>query len=149
MIWAAISWNVKPELAFMRAGKRTATDYVDVVYNGPLLPMLSKIDGAILMDDGASIHRSKVPKEWRELHKLEKLDWLAQSPDLNPIENIWKQMKDHVQNRKQRVKNVEEMEVDISESWKAVDIQRVRSLIATFRLRLKAVIKAKGGSTRY
>lgn len=149
MIWAAISWEMKSELAFMESGKRTATDYVEVVYNGPLRKMMEQISDAILMEDGAPIHRSKAPKEWREQHGLEKLDWPAQSPDLNPIENIWMQMKDHVQKRQPSVKSTTDMKEALREAWNAVDFQSINKLIASVPDRLAAVIKAKGGSTRF
>jgi len=93
MIWGGISYGCKSAMAFMEKGRRTAQDYVDVVYNGPLLAMMSNIDGAILMEDGAPIHRSNAPKHWREEHSLEKLDWPAQSPDLNPIEMAFAKLK--------------------------------------------------------
>lgn len=77
MLWGAIAYDQRSELAFMDPGKRTAGDYVEIVYRGPLLDMLPKIVGPILMEDGAPIHRSKTPKEWQQRKGLEKLDWLA------------------------------------------------------------------------
>jgi hypothetical protein len=45
-----------------------------------------------------------VAKDWRENHNIEKIEGLAQSPNLNPIENVWKLLKD-VMYKKQRPKN--------------------------------------------
>jgi hypothetical protein len=42
----------------------------------------------VLMEDGSPMHRSKVAKYWRQNHDLEKIEWPAQSSDLNPIENV-------------------------------------------------------------
>jgi transposase len=56
------------------------------------------------MDDGALVHRSKVAKDWRENHNIEKNEWPVQSPDLNPIKNVWKLLKNVVQKRR-RPKN--------------------------------------------
>jgi hypothetical protein len=48
---------------------------------------MGKILYGILMEDGASVHRNRAPKEWRKLRLIEKLDWPANSPDLNPLKN--------------------------------------------------------------
>ncbi|ORY93410.1 hypothetical protein BCR43DRAFT_496898 [Syncephalastrum racemosum] len=42
----------------------------------------------ILMEDGAPIHRSNAPKQWLQEHVIIKIDRPAQSPDLDPIENL-------------------------------------------------------------
>jgi hypothetical protein len=49
------------------------------------------------MEDGALVYRSKASKEWRKLCLIEKLDWPANSLNLNLLENDWKLLKDAVQ----------------------------------------------------
>ena len=39
-------------------------------------------------------HTSKVVKEWLKQARVEVLEWLSQSPDLNPLENMWIEMKE-------------------------------------------------------
>ena len=56
------------------------------------------------MEDGAPVHRSKALTTWRENHKIGKLLWPANSPDLNPNENIRKMLKDCME-KKRRSKN--------------------------------------------
>ena len=47
-----------------------------------------------LMEDGAPLYRSKLPESWRQAHGMKKLVWPPNSPYRNPIENLWKIVKD-------------------------------------------------------
>jgi transposase len=50
---------------------------------------------------------------------LEKIEWPTQSPNLNPIENVWKLLKGVVQKRR-RPKNQEDMWLAMELEWKAI-----------------------------
>ncbi|GBB96224.1 hypothetical protein RclHR1_27010001 [Rhizophagus clarus] len=47
----------------------------------------------IFQEDNAASHRLKVATAARENAGIVTFDWPAQSPDINPIENIWAEMK--------------------------------------------------------
>ena len=49
------------------------------------------------MQDGDSVHRSRVVKKWLNDNHVPVLECPRNSPDLNPIENAWNYMKNNVQ----------------------------------------------------
>ena len=50
----------------------------------------------IFMHDGAPCHRSRVVKKFLGEKNIRRLDWPGNSPDLNPIENLWMLLKNKV-----------------------------------------------------
>lgn len=77
----------------MKKDKCTAVDFVKQVYGSALLGFYNSLQNPILMEDNAPVHTANYARKWREEHGFEKLKWPAQLPDLDPIENLWYQMK--------------------------------------------------------
>ena len=60
---------------------------------------------SIFQQDNAPIHTAKsISKIFKNL-KMKVLDWPAQSPDLNPIENIWRRIKFGLSSKNSKNKN--------------------------------------------
>ena len=51
------------------------------------------------MHDGAPHHRLKVVTKYLKIKEIQVFNWLANSPDLNPVENLWQTMKDKMANK--------------------------------------------------
>ena len=60
-------------------------------------------------------HASKSTKAWLEKKGWKLLEWPSQSPDLNPIENLWWDLKKAVAAR--RPKNIADLETIAHEEW--------------------------------
>ena len=71
----------------------------------------------------------------------------AQSPNLNPIENMWDHLKTIVQEK--NPKNVKELWTAVNAAWEGFPRERLVNLIDSMSSRCEAVIKARGGPTNY
>lgn len=92
-------------------------------------------------------HTSKSTKAWLEKKGWKVLEWPSQSPDLNPIENLWWDLKKAVGARKP--KNISELETFAHEEWAKIPKERCQKLVSGYRSRLQQVIAAKGCCTKY
>uniref|UniRef100_A0AAZ3QFL1 Tc1-like transposase DDE domain-containing protein n=1 Tax=Oncorhynchus tshawytscha TaxID=74940 RepID=A0AAZ3QFL1_ONCTS len=101
-------------------------------------------------------HTAKATLEWFKGKHLNVLEWPSQSPDLNPIENLWYDLKIAV--HQQNPSNLKELEQFCLEEWakkrekkkkKEIAVARSAKLIETYPKRLATVIAAKDGSTKY
>jgi hypothetical protein len=149
MVWGAIALGKKSKLVILDRSKRTATDFVDQVYEGSLLAFLDEFIDPVLMEDGAPVHRSNAPKDWRNEHNLTKMVWPAQSPDMNPIENLWMQMKDRVSKKHEASIALETFIENIKEAWEEITVEQIDKLVMSMPSRLRVLRKNKGKSTRW
>ena len=82
-----------------------------------------------------------------ENKELTILDWPAQSPDLNPIENLWSILDDLAKDRNPN--NDEECFRCIKEAWERFPDYNMQSLVDSMPRRLDMVIKHNGYPTKY
>ena len=82
-----------------------------------------------------------------EENEIQVIPWPPQSPDLNPIENLWAYLKGRLEERE--IHGMAELEVAVRAEWNAVPLERLRTLVDSMPLRVRAVIAANGGPTRF
>ena len=101
------------------------------------------------MEDGAPVHKAKLSADFLAQAKIKKLpNWPPQSPDLNPIENVWKVLKTNVQEL-YHLKSVSEMQEAPKQAWKNFPNQTLINIIKSMPQKIQAVLDADGGPTQW
>ena len=67
---------------------------------------------------------------------------MACSPDLSPIENIWRIIKRKV--RQRRPKTIEQLEACIRQEWESIPISKLEKLVSSVPRRLLSVVRRRG-----
>ncbi len=110
----------------------------------PSADQLFKDANFIFQQDLAPTHTARSTKSWLNVGVL---DWPANSPDLNPIDNLWGIVKMKMRNK--RLKNADELKATVKETRASIPPQQCHQLITSMPRRIEAVIKAKGAPTKY
>ena len=72
-----------------------------------------------------------------------------QTPDLNPIEHVWNQLRRRLNAYPARITTVAKLEARIHQEWYKSTLKNCLRYIGSMPNRIKAVIRSKGGPTRY
>lgn len=86
---------------------------------------------------------------WFEHQGIHVLDWPAQSPDLNPIEHLWTKLKRRLGEYPEPPEGNLKLEHRVKEVWAKILVSTCQALVESMPRRIEAVLKAKGGNTKY
>ncbi len=149
MIWAGIHYEGKTPLV-VPDGNVNAVVYRDILeYH--CLPHARRVYGHNfrLQDDNARPHRAAAVREFLEAEGVEQLPWPACSPDMNPIEHAWDALGRAINDRDVIPQTLQELADALREEWDAMPVDVVNKLVDSMPRRLDALIRARGGHTRY
>ncbi|KAK3557200.1 hypothetical protein QTP70_026141, partial [Hemibagrus guttatus] len=110
------------------------------------------LGSAIHVDqDNAPCHKAKMVQEWFDEHnnQFEVSTWPPNSPDLNPIENLWDVLDKQVQSMEASPRNLQDLKDLLLTSWCQIPQHTFRDLVESMPQGVRAVSAAKGGPTQY
>lgn len=149
MVWGCMSGRGVGRL-YRCEGSMNQNQYL-MVLNEYMLPSRADLYGTnaqfTFQQDNAPCHTAKRVTDFLQDSGVQVFRWPAQSPDLNPIENLWKILGMKVHERKPATLN--ELWHLLTTAWQDISAEVVRNLVNSMPSRCRAVIKAKGGHTKY
>jgi len=92
-------------------------------------------------------HTSRIAKAFLNENFPEVIDWPSNSPDLNPIENLWAIIKRNVEMR--MPKNILELEQYMIEEWNKIPNNILNNYIGSMKRRCEMIIEKNGERINY
>lgn len=142
MVWGCMSAAGVGNLAFIE----TTMDrfmYLNLLRDN-LKDSVSKmgLSGSwVFQQDNDPKHTAAIVKEWLLYNVPKQLHSPPQSPDLNPIENLWV--------RKTTIKSKQDLKNALIREWSKISSETNSKLVYSMKRRLNAVLESKGGATKY
>jgi Transposase/DDE superfamily endonuclease len=164
MIWASFMGNKLGPIVFLN-GSVNADVYISVLKE-TLVPFIDAIsaDGltnVIFQQDNARPHTAKKTREFlgaaaRE-HGFSVMDWPANSPDMNLIEQLWAHLKLELHRRYPDTKHIHGspdyvrgvLRERLIEIWWSIGEEVLNTLVESMPRRIRALIAAGGWYTEY
>lgn len=160
MIWGCmIGEELGPMVIWDKEwGNIPSKSYVEHILEEEIAPFYREKEDNLgrvyLMEDGAFPHCAINSQNARDRYNILSLEWPAFSPDLNPIESLWHQIKTHISKLpfEDRPSTVEGMKICIQRTWRYLSEHEhltTHNLVSSMPDCIQAVIAANGGHTRY
>lgn len=150
MVWGGISLHGKTELVILDEGTVTAASYVERIIRPHVIPFSHRIgEDFVLMQDNARPHTARITQRALSDANIRVLPWPAMSPDLNPIEHLWDQLKRSLKANYSDVNSRQDLVNALKVCWEQLPEQNIKHLIESVPDRLRECIRNRGGPTRY
>ncbi len=139
MVWECISAYGMGSLHVLE-GTMNAERYIKVLEQH----MLPSRRG-LFQQDNAKPHTAAITTAWLHSRRVRVLNWPACSPDLSPIENIWRIIKRKI--RQRRPQTLQQLETYIRQEWDQIPTPELQKLITSMPRHLQTVLKRRGDAT--
>ena len=152
MVWGAIGYHAPGVLVVLPSGVTMNSQKYRALLRNNLNECFRKCrikrSKGILKQDVATCHTAKIIGKYLDKAKISYITpWPGNSPDLNPIEHVWAEMKRLLRDRD--TSSLPKLEAEIRDIWENLDRSYLKALFDSVPDRLSEVIKNKGKATKY
>ena len=97
--------------------------------------------------DNLSSHGEAGVQKWFKAKAINLLDWPSNSPDLNPVENLWGWLKQEV--KKENPRSLDDMKASLVRNWNKTTINFLKNFIDSLPQRFRLCIENGGERLPY
>lgn len=146
--------------AFCSKGFGTLTIFSDILdaqkmktlYRSTLLPTAKKFYGNannkwLLYEDNDPKHKSRLCNQWKQENGIPVMNCPPQSPDCNPIENVWALIKQKLKGKK--FTNIKQLSRFLKRQWNSLPVEYAKKLSDSMTSRCSAVLGNHGEWINY
>ena len=151
MMWGCMLWE-GPGYACKIDGRMDGELYVKIMQDElqeSLAYYNKRADRVIFQQDNDRKHTCKKAQAYFKTQNYDILWWPAQSPDLNPIEHLWTHLKKKLSQYEEPPNGMLELWECVQKEWDAIEPEVCQNLIESMPRRIKALLRARGGYTKY
>ncbi|GFU67716.1 transposable element Tcb2 transposase [Trichonephila clavipes] len=150
LVYGGISIDGRTDLYIILDGLLTGRRYRDEILRPIVVPYAAAIgDDFILMNDNCRPHRANLVKNFLFEEGIVRMELLACSPDMNPIEHVWDALGRRVAGRQPPPQTLQELERALLEEWDRILHHVVNSLIDSMPQRCSTLLAVRGNHTPY
>lgn len=149
MVWAGIWSAGRTDLVIVN-GNLNWQRYLNDIIIQVVQPNLQRIgNGAIFQDDNARPHRARAVQDYMVQHGIQRMEWPAKSPDMNPIEHLWDLLERRIRGLQQPPQTVAGLRQALLDEWRNIPQPDITNLINSMRRRCTELVNENGGHTDY
>ena len=100
------------------------------------------------MHDKARPHSAAMTRQFLVTNNINVLDWPANSPDLNPIEQVWDELGRRVR-RNHAIHTVNDLSAALQVEWANLHAPFIQHYVNSMRRRITVCIAQNDGHMRY
>lgn len=151
-LWAIFCWDTLGSFVHVE-DTLTHTTYLDIVADHvhPFMNTVFLEGSGHFQQDNVPRYTADSVREWFEEHDSEfsVLTWPPNSPDLNPMEQLWNVLDKQVKSTESPPRSLEELRDLLLTCWCQIPQETFRGLVESMPLRVRAVLEAQGVPIQY
>ena len=148
MVWGCFSHHGRGALSFLEKGQKMNSEVYIKILDDKIIDFMRRHNCTTFQQDKAPCHASKRTMAWFTDQSVSVLSWPGNSPDLNPIENLWRIVKKKI--NYDACKSLPTLRQEVTRAWcLEVTPEVCAKLVESMPSRIAQIIKNRGYPIKY